>query len=159
MSLILRLCNEKDVNVIYMLSNDPTVRENAFNSNMILYEEHCKWYNESLKNKNRIMYIVTKDKAVIGQIRLDKQKDKAIISYSVEKNYRGKGYGKEILNLIKREAIINDVKVLEGLVKENNKASRKAFVSNGFIESEENQYFKYTYLLKDGNEFEINKNS
>lgn len=145
---MLRLCNGNDIDIIYSMLNDPTVRENAFNSSMIPYEDHYKWYSRSLMNKNRIMYIVEKDKVVIGQIRLDKQENKATISYSIEKNNRRKGYGKQILDLIKREAIINDITILEGLVKKNNIVSRKAFISNGFIESEENTYFKYTLFIK-----------
>lgn len=159
MTLMLRLCDENDIDVIYRMSNDPTVRENAFNSRIIPYEDHCKWYNESLLNENRIMYIVEKDKFVIGQIRLDKQENEAVISYAIEKNSRRKGYGKQILDLIKREAISNDITVLIGLVKKNNVASRKSFLGNGFIEYEEKAYFRYTYFLKDGNEIENNKNS
>jgi len=159
MSLMLRLCNGNDIDIIYSMLNDPTVRENAFNSSMIPYEDHYKWYSRSLMNKNRIMYIVEKDKAVIGQIRLDKQENKGIISYSIEKKNRSKGYGKEILGLIKSEARISGITILEGLVKKDNMASRKAFISNGFSESEDNSYFKYTYMLKGGNEVEINKNS
>jgi len=158
MLLMLRLCNEDDIDVIYRMANDSTVRENAFDSSIIPYEDHCKWYSGSLMNKNRIMYIVEKNKVAIGQIRLDKQDNKAIISYSIEKNNRRKGYGKHILDLIKREAMINDITILEGLVKKSNIASRKVFISNRFVEFEEDTYFKYIYSLKGGDDIEINKN-
>lgn len=148
MKLLLRLCTEKDVDTIYRMLNDYEVRINSFNTKKISYEEHCKWYKESLTNKNRIMCIVEKNKITIGQIRLDIYQNKAIISYSIEKNNRGKGYGKEILNLIKKEAIIEKVLILQGFVKKDNIASRKAFIRSGFKETEEELYYKYTYLLK-----------
>jgi spore coat polysaccharide biosynthesis protein SpsF len=151
MPVNLRLCNEEDVDSIYIMANDHTVRENAFNSNMIQYEEHCKWYFKSLEDKNRIMYIVEdENKATIGQIRLDKEENRAIISYSIEKNQRRKGYGKKVLGLIMSEAKIHGITILEGLVKKENEASRRAFMKNYFIETEEENYFKYTYFVKDG---------
>lgn len=156
MSLILRRCTEDDVDIIYKMSNDSEVRMNSFNNKMISYEDHCKWYKESLLNKNRIMYIFEKDKVIIGQIRLDKKENKAIISYSIENSNRRKGYAKELLSIIKREALSEKAEILEGLVKKDNIASRKAFISNGYNESEEDAYYKYTYLLKDGNKIEIN---
>lgn len=159
MEMTLRLCDENDIDVIYKLANDPTVRDNAFSSNRIHYKDHCEWYAEGLIDENRIMYIVEKDNVIIGQIRLDKQKDKAIISYSIEKNNRRKGYGRKVLELIKKEAILNGIVILEGLVKKNNIASRKAFTSNRFIESEEDTYFKYIYLLKSGDNIEVGKDS
>ncbi|MBC2455900.1 GNAT family N-acetyltransferase [Clostridium beijerinckii] len=159
MSLILRLCNEKDIDIVYKMANDSTVRENAFSGDAIPYDDHCRWYADSLANVDRIMYIAEERNVIVGQIRLDKQNNKAIISYSVEKNNRKKGYGKQILRSIKREAMLNGIVMLEGLVKKRNVASRKAFVHNGFIESEEENYFRYIYLLKSGDNIEIDKNS
>lgn len=159
MHFALRECIAEDIDIIYNMSNDPEVRENSFNTRKITYKEHCKWFEESLINKNRVLYIVEKDKIVIGQMRLDKQENKATISYSIKKDNRKKGYAKELLSLIKREAIVNKIEIVEGLVKKDNVASQKAFISSGFTESEEDSYYKYTYELRDGNKSEIDKNS
>lgn len=148
MKISMRKCTEDDINIVYNISNDPTVRVNAFNSGFIKYKDHIEWYSKSLKNTNRIMYILEYEKTVIGQARLDKEGEKARISYSIEKNNRNKGYGSLALNLIKKEALKNRIRLIEGLVKKDNIPSRKAFIRNGFTEIEEKDFFKYIYIIK-----------
>lgn len=157
MSLNLRLCTLRDVEIIYNISNDPKVRKNSLNIDEISYENHIKWYKDSLINANRIMYVIQDKHVIVGQIRLDKQDDRAIISYSIEKNSRNKGYGSKALNLIKNEALKNNISTIEGVVKKDNIASKAAFKKNGFLEIEEQNYFRYIYSIKDGDNTEINK--
>lgn len=157
MNLILRRCTRDDVDIIYNIINDSTVRENSFNNNLIPYENHVRWYNDSLNNNTRLMYIITENNDIIGQIRLDKHDDIAIISYAIESNNRNKGYGTKVLNLIKLEAIRNNISIIEGFVKQNNIASIKAFRKNGFIEFKEDDCIRYVYLLKGDDYTEIDK--
>lgn len=148
--IFLRRATEEDCDLIYKWANDIEVRQNAFNSNFIPYDEHCRWYKSSLDSINRIIYIATDGNREIGQIRLDKEENKSIISYSVNKSYRGRGYGKALIKLIKEEALKNDIIVLEGLVKKDNIPSQRAFISNKFIEYKEDRYFRYVFFLKEG---------
>ena len=148
--IFLRKATEKDCDLIYKWANDIEVRQNAFNSNFIPYDEHCRWYKNGLDNINRIIYIATDGNREVGQIRLDKGENKSIISYSVDKNYRGRGSGKTLIKLIKEEALKKDIIVLEGLVKKDNIPSQRAFISNKFIEYKEDRYFRYVFFLKEG---------
>lgn len=158
MKLTLRKCTQNDIDIMYKIANDPTVRENAFNTAPIIYENHVKWYKDSMDNAKRKMYIAEDSGTIVGQIRLDIQKDKSVISYAIEKENRNKGYGSEVLKLIKIEAMKNNISMLEGLVKKNNIASIKAFRKNKFIEFEEKDYYKYIYLLRGGDRNEFDKN-
>lgn len=146
MKLNLRKCTESDNDLIYEMANDPVVRKNSFNKNFIKYEDHCVWYENTLRNHNVMMYVVENNNLVIGQLRISKQMDKAIISYSILKEYRGKGYANNILTMAKEVALINDIKILEGFVKKDNVASRKAFIYNGFKEYEEKESYKYIFF-------------
>jgi len=145
MKLHLRKCTEIDNDLIYKMANDPVVRNNSFNISVIKYEEHCLWYKDRLMNDNVMMYVVENNNLAIGQLRLSKQMDKATISYSISKEYRGKGYANNILTLAKEVALFNNIKTLEGFVKKDNIASRKAFVNNGFKEFEEKENYKYIF--------------
>lgn len=141
-------CNEKDVDLIYEMANDYETRRNSFNSDFIKYSEHCNWFNESLNNHNRNIYLLKKEGLVIGQIRLDIEENRALISYSIKKEFRGNGYANKILYLIQVEIKKRkEITMLEGLVKKDNIASRKAFLKNEFKEYEEENLYRYVLYL------------
>ena len=81
----------------------------------------------------------------VGQVRFDKVKNKNFISYSVDKEYRRKGYGKEILkkaiNKIKKQIKFKEV---YAKVMKNNIASIKIFESLSF----ECYYKNHSYFFK-----------
>lgn len=143
--IMLRRCTYSDMDIIYKWINDDEVRTNSFNSDYIEYETHVKWFNEKINSNNIYMYIILNNNKEIGTIRLEKHNSKAIISYLISNEYRGKGYGNKVIDLIKKEAIINNIDILEAIVKKDNIASRKIFINNGFFEIEENN--RYLYLL------------
>lgn len=142
--IMLRRCTYSDMDIIYKWINDDEVRNNSFNSDYIEYETHVKWFNEKINSNNIYMYIILNNNKEIGTIRLEKHDSKAIISYLISNEYRGKGYGNKVIDLIKKEAIINNIDILEAIVKKDNIASRKIFINNGFFEIEENN--RYIYL-------------
>lgn len=143
--IMLRRCTYSDMDIIYKWINDDEVRNNSFNSDYIEYETHVKWFNEKINSNNIYMYIILNNNKEIGTIRLEKHNSKAIISYLISNEYRGKGYGNKVIDLIKKEAIINNIDILEAVVKKDNIASRKIFINNGFFEIQEND--RYLYLL------------
>ena len=143
--IMLRRCTYSDMDIIYKWINDDEVRNNSFNSDYIEYETHVKWFNEKINSNNIYMYIILNNNKEIGTIRLEKHNSKAIISYLISNKYRGKGYGNKVIDLIKKEAIINNIDILEAIVKKDNIASRKIFINNGFFEMQEND--RYLYLL------------
>ena len=70
----------------------------------------------------------------IGQIRLNVDYDEAEIGYSIAKEYRGKGYGHKILQLIE-ELISKEYPKIQKLVakvKPDNDASNKLFQNEGY---------------------------
>lgn len=143
--IMLRRCTYSDMDIIYKWINDDEVRTNSFNSDYIEYETHVKWFNEKINSNNIYMYIILNNNKEIGTIRLEKHNSKAIISYLISNEYRGKGYGNKVIDLIKKEAIINNIDILEAIVKKDNIASRRIFINNGFFEIQEND--RYLYLL------------
>ena len=51
MDFHLRAFTEKDREVIYQWRNSEPIRVNMFNDQFIPYEDHCKWFEDVLKNQ------------------------------------------------------------------------------------------------------------
>ena len=134
-----RLANKKDAKLLWLWASDPSVRSNSFQSGPIKWNQHLKWFNEKLKSKNTEILILEIDCEPAGQIRYDRvNHTKAEIDFSVDIDFRGRGLGTRLLELSSESAFLNlDVKLLEGIVHEQNKASIKAFVKAGYQKKDE----------------------
>jgi RimJ/RimL family protein N-acetyltransferase len=127
----LRKAVEEDVNLLFNWANDTDVRNNALNSEPIIWENHVKWFGNMLNSDKTKIFILEKANVPIGQIRLDKilHSDFWMIDYSIDYKFRGKGFGKLIL--IKMMELEPKIK-LKGIVKDENYPSQKVFEKLGF---------------------------
>lgn len=133
----LREADEKDMRRIYNWANDEAVRANSFNSEPIKWDIHRKWYQTCLASEDCLIFIAEIDQRAVGQIRIDIEKKKAIIDYSIAKEYRGHSYGKymifELIRKIKENRAMNKkIDYLIGKVKKENIASIKTFEKLSF---------------------------
>jgi len=150
MCLSLRNVNAADVDLLYEWANDSEVRKNAFHPEPIPYENHVKWFAKTLADASVHQYILYKGETPIGQIRLNVADGEALIDYSIAAQYRGKGYGCRLLDLVKKQIVfdkISDVIKLTGQVKYKNTASARAFEKCGFAKREMPDYIQYEYCL------------
>lgn len=100
------------------------------------WEEHCRWHQDILKNKESIIFIIYYGKTPIGQIRYDcKQKDVCIISIYVLKEYAGRGIGTEAMRQ-SLEIMLgeNRDRRFIAVIKSDNEASICFFKKNGFTD-------------------------
>lgn len=136
-----------DERLLFDWANDEAVRVNAINSEKIIWEVHKKWFQNKLSDKNitQIYIVENGDGHLIGQIRFDRQVDEAVIDYSIDKNFRGKGYGASILEYGERKIkkVWPDIERLVGVVKPENLVSRKCFKKAGFTEKKEKNLLKF----------------
>lgn len=146
MELYLREVEKNDMDLLFEWVNDPEVRNNAFNSEMIPYENHVKWFEIMYQRKDVYMFIMcNEDNTPIGQIRLNTEGENAIIDYSIDGDIRGMGFGANMLWLVieKIQKEIPDIKRLIGQVKRENAASARAFEKCGFFMEEKEDYIEY----------------
>lgn len=138
----LREVTKEDMMLLYEWANDKEVRNNAFQTHTIDIEEHKKWFEKRLESDFCSMYIYMVDNKPAGQIRLEYEGNRGTIDYSIDKNYRGKGYGKHILELAEQKVkqFRTDIVYLFGEVKKENMPSRKKFKE---LEYEEVEVIKY----------------
>lgn len=139
--IYLREVEYKDSQILFNWANDLDVRRSSFNSNEISLESHIQWFEKKLKDNNSYIFIICNDKENdIGQIRLDIEKNKALISYSLDKNFRGLGIGKKVLTLMKEK--FKDITLI-GRVKYNNISSIKSFENAGFKRFNKDNYIEF----------------
>lgn len=132
----IRKATFEDLDLIFQWANDEDERRNSFNPEKIPYEDHCAWYKKKMESKESVIYILMLDDIPVGQCRLDFEGTKGLISYFVDKEYRGRGYGKKILSLVyeKVKDDFPDAASLVAQVKEGNAASQRVFLSLGYKE-------------------------
>lgn len=124
----LREATSDDCELLFNWANNQEVRANAINSEPIEWEGHRDWFESKLQSSSKLL--ILEDNDPVGQIRLDLEDGYYLIDYSIQANQRGKGYGKKILEM----TISNYNKhPFKALVKDTNKASKKAFERIGFV--------------------------
>ena len=135
----LRSATKEDAELYFQWANDPDVRANSYQTADIDWNDHVKWFEDTLASSENALYLYSISEKPAGQIRLRMTEKKAVISYSVAHDFRGKGLGKWMLthiSLLMRVAH-PQVRQLEGWVKKTNVASLKAFQSGGYQVAEE----------------------
>lgn len=145
MSLYLRRATMEDMDLLFKWANNPDVRKNAFNTEPIPYENHVAWFNKMMLNNSVIQYILCENDIELGQIRLNIENETAVIDYSIDEVFRGKGLGTKMLTMIEEIIVSEKIPVftLIGQVKYENKASAKAFIKNGYIQLNQDKCLEY----------------
>ncbi|WP_158534739.1 GNAT family N-acetyltransferase [Romboutsia maritimum] len=141
--LNLRKVTYEDCYLLFKWINDEAVRKNSFNSENIDIQEHKLWLKKKLQEENTKLYIILKDDCDVGVIRIEKNQEEYIISYSIAREFRGQKIGKQILIYIKE---FMKGKKLVGLVKHDNIASIKAFEGAGYKKIIEKEYIKFVSI-------------
>jgi len=144
----LRSANEDDNDITYHWVNNPIVREFSFDKSTISKEEHSNWFRSKLSSAKCKYYILEVKGVRAGSIRFDIEKTEAKISYLIDPEFVGQGFGTIILSkgikLLTEEK--PELKSVYGLVFESNQASKRIFnklnFSSSFIDSAELKYVK-----------------
>lgn len=119
----------EDMFTLYDWANDPAVRENSFNQSPIPLEVHKIWFENKLKEKNCLFLLARVKGTPAGMIRYELKDDQAVISYLLDRRFRGKSLGAIMLQ--KGEEILRkqhpQVRTISGQVLETNRASVISF--------------------------------
>ena len=142
-NLICRKATLADIKIYYRWTNDPKVRKNSFNTKVIAWKTHKNWFQKKLKDKNSVLYIFKKNNDPLGQVRFDREKRQVKISYSIDRKFRNKGYGKKILTQSIKKYKSKFKITLIGLVKSKNIGSIKIFQSLKFKKILKNKVYQF----------------
>ena len=145
--LNLREVNIDDQKLIFNWSNEKEVRLNSINKEKIKYKDHKIWFQKKILEKKTIFWIFEYNKVPCGQIRFDmdnKKNDK--LSYMIEKNYRGKKFGKKMLDMaIIKKGKIRKNNIYAFSLKNNLNSSNTLKLSGFVLKKEYNDKFLYIY--------------
>jgi UDP-2,4-diacetamido-2,4,6-trideoxy-beta-L-altropyranose hydrolase len=128
----LRPANEQDIDLYFNWANEPAVRLNAINTATISWATHEVWFVAKLQDQNSWLFVLEAGGLPVGQIRFDKEEDKAHIDYSLDPVVRGRGWGKRLVTM--GASLIHQVSPLKlcAKVKISNVASTSIFLALGF---------------------------
>lgn len=147
-----REAEEKDLQQYFHWANELETRQQSFNSQEITFLQHIKWYRNKLQCRNSLLVIMHNKEQPLGQVRFVIEDKIATLSFSLDKNSRGKGLAKQLVNggikLLQHK--YPDLRKIHAFVKEANIPSKKSFAGLGFQEFKEESpepTLKYIYHL------------
>ncbi len=134
-SLRLRVLGEADCQLLWEWANDPEVRALSFSSEPIPQWQHVQWFKTKLSDPNCLIYLaIDRDDIPIGQIRYEIENNEAVVSVSIDRQFRNRGYGSTLIQLASQQAFhIANLARIHAYIKPVNQASIRAFVKANFI--------------------------
>ncbi len=132
--LTLRPAVERDSRLLWEWRNDPVVRAASFSTDPIPWEDHCRWLSARLQHPD-CRILIAEDAAgdPVGQVRLDREGDRATISVSVASGRRTSGLGTALIRAAVNRAFVHEeVRLVEAWIRPENRASQAAFLKAGF---------------------------
>lgn len=130
----LRPVRQDDCKLLWDWANDPEVRAVSFSAEPIPWEHHINWFQARLNAPNCWFYIaLNRDDVPIGQIRYDLERDRAVVSISVARNFRHQGYGSTLIRLASQQLFQDsDVTMIHAYIKPENETSMRVFLKADF---------------------------
>ena len=91
-SITIRHADNIDSRDVFEWRNDPISVEMSHKPNVVNWQDHSRWFKDSLKNSNRVILIcedvISKEK--IGVVRFDIVDNESTVSINLAPNMRGK---------------------------------------------------------------------
>ncbi|HQQ01040.1 MAG TPA: bifunctional UDP-2,4-diacetamido-2,4,6-trideoxy-beta-L-altropyranose hydrolase/GNAT family N-acetyltransferase, partial [bacterium] len=149
----LRRASNDDNKILWEWANDPQVRSVSFTSDLIPWESHVRWFDSKMTDSSCIIYIAVDSEDVpIGQIRYDLEGNESVVSISIDSRHRGKGYGRDMLELSARRIFQErDIERIHAYIKTDNEASNRVFAKSGyeFYQQETIRGFQANHFVKE----------
>ena len=135
--LKLRDVEDGDCRDLYEWRNHPLVRKNSFNTDVVSFDKHQKWFKKKKRSSETTIYIGCYEGRKAGVIRFEDEMGDVKVNVMLNPDYIGKGFGTRLIALgvkkFKQEKKTGKAIIAE--IKESNDASKKAFEKAGFKKS------------------------
>ena len=145
----LRKATITDIDTTFIWAIDPLIRSYSFDKKLINYEDHCQWYKSRITSEGCLYYILFLEGTPLGSIRIDINSEReGLISYLIDPNFQGKGYGRQLLQKIEEIAKEKSIRKLVGFVLTGNMASIKLFKCLNYVEYKKEGEFIFEKEMK-----------
>ena len=82
---VLRKAIPGDMERVFHLSNDPSVRENSIQEGTITWDEHVAWFSAMLEDPDHVFLVAeTPQGELIGQVRFSRRNREHLVSISIQ---------------------------------------------------------------------------
>lgn len=88
-----------DIQAVFELSNQRSVRAKSFHSSAIGWPEHVEWFGRVLKDPDCSFYVAEIAGRIAGQVRFSRDGELTLVSISVSQDYRRKGIGRRMFQM------------------------------------------------------------
>lgn len=135
--LRLRPVTLADARALFDWVNEADVRAQSFSSKPVSWPEHLDWLSRKLADVACRFWIAeTGGAEAIGQIRFEPDDASAKLSFSVAKEFRGQGYGPQLVAAGCRQFFLESrLEQIFGYVKPQNVASQRTLARAGLTMS------------------------
>lgn len=145
--LFLRRAVSSDCEILFTWFNDPSTRINSLNSKPVSWLDHKRWFYTQLASEDVNQFMLDSYGLPIGQIRFDNKGETLLLSYSIDHDFRRRGYGRVIVELGVEAARMWRFCPIKAIVKKNNLASIRIFESLGFAKRESEISDSFEFVL------------
>ena len=123
-----------DSRLLWLWRNDETVRQASFSTDLIPKEDHHQWLESQLQRGRCQILIAENDKGQsVGQVRLDLEDQRAVISVSIATEFRAFGYGTALIRAATNRAFFyHRLEFVDAFIRDDNKTSQAAFMKAGY---------------------------
>ena len=138
----LRLADEGDEGWLFALQSHPATRRYFHNPAAPTAEEHSRWMRRTLRDGDKLLFIVESDGQSAAMLRLDRHgmQDGAegyVISVAVDPPSCGRRIATAALSMVRR---LKPNAVLDAQVMMENQASSRLFLKAGFVRLDDEHY-------------------
>jgi RimJ/RimL family protein N-acetyltransferase len=140
--IVLRLATFRDCERFMFWRNDPDAIKMSTTKKSVTKDEHESWFIQALANKRIYLYVAETDVRTeawqpvdlqpVGMGRINIDRDVAVLSYSVDRDHRGRGYAGEIITQLCLNAYQLGVMRIQAVTRYANRASIRALLQNDF---------------------------
>lgn len=130
---IKQACKDDSIN-IFEWRNNKKIRDVSINSELISWEDHQKWFDTVLADKNRELVIGAAGNKTVGVVRFDVENDEAEVSIYLVPEGEFAGQGRNLLMSAERwlKAKRPDIKSIRASVLGENEASKNLFLCSNY---------------------------
>jgi UDP-2,4-diacetamido-2,4,6-trideoxy-beta-L-altropyranose hydrolase len=132
--LRLRRATGADALKLWQWRNEPATRAASFASDPIAYDDHVKWLETKLRDRDVFVLIaIGEGETEIGYVRLDVRGDAAEVNLSLDRAHRGRGLGTSAIRAATEYAVSSlGIARVTARVRPENTMSIRAFRAAGF---------------------------
>jgi len=138
LKLYLRPVAFDDCLKIFKWRNNPFLLSFSSSQKTVEWEEHTRWFKNSIDSDKTIIYIINYDGKDIGQVRFDKQNEQIwVISVYVIQEFTGQGIGVHAIKIGCKKIFkkFENCEIIS-CVRNDNLRAHYAFIKAGFIEKQ-----------------------